>query len=280
MRVSEKKTKKKLKRNAQKKVRGAAFLDGLIEFLNLDFSSVDPANISLGLFVFLQDVAMDHKAPITDGWFVRESPDRPKVIAAALKLVEPFQQPLIRKLSLFAEVPSRADGKDKKWFLLHRIDNVLVDLAQKLTRWKFQSVFHVENLKYDPLEHLPNNKKTALMVTEARAFTAQRQQHSRSYLNAHHRIFSWGTGQGAGRWIVMQDFVPQFDANRPETCLYAIIARGLISGELALLRRCPHCKKFFLAPDPRTRFLPGHMRLYYDEPSRAKVRVELSRSRT
>jgi hypothetical protein len=85
---------------------------------------------------------------------------------------------------------------------------------------------------------------------------------------------------------VHQDFFPpsnQGAAQSMVSSIYSSVATTLVSGELKLLRRCPHCGKFFLAlKDPRARFCPGrpgHARLYYDEPSRARDRVYKSRSK-
>jgi hypothetical protein len=76
-------------------------------------------------------------------------------------------------------------------------------------------------------------------------------------------IFSWG----AGDWIIELIFA------RPGSLrenLYAHVAAGLVSGELARLRRCPYCQTFFIAPQPRMTFCPGHARLYYDRPKKRK----------
>jgi (2Fe-2S) ferredoxin len=77
-----------------------------------------------------------------------------------------------------------------------------------------------------------------------------------------------------GAWHVEQDFYPP--NTTPElivTNVYSNLAAALVSGELELLRKCPHCDKFFVAlEDRRRRFLPGHMRLYYDDPTVVKER--------
>jgi hypothetical protein len=77
-----------------------------------------------------------------------------------------------------------------------------------------------------------------------------------------------------GDWRVEQTVIPPNTS--PEaipTNLYDSLAAALVSGELDLLRRCPHCKRFFVAlKDRRQRFCPGHMRLYYDHPSKATNR--------
>jgi hypothetical protein len=77
-----------------------------------------------------------------------------------------------------------------------------------------------------------------------------------------------------GAWRVEQEFIPpNTTPERIVTSVYSNLAAALVSGELELLRRCPHCDKFFVAlEDRRMRFLPGHMRLYYDEPRKIKER--------
>jgi hypothetical protein len=88
-------------------------------------------------------------------------------------------------------------------------------------------------------------------------------------------VFSWGTGE----WVVQfgLTFEPAFgqyyEGWAPRVALYGYIAAGLVTGELARLRRCGYCAKFFIAPEPRMTFCPytDHGRLYYDRPSqRAK----------
>jgi hypothetical protein len=77
-----------------------------------------------------------------------------------------------------------------------------------------------------------------------------------------------------GAWHVEQEFLGQNTApERAATSYYADLATVLVSGELELLRRCPCCKKFFVAlKDPRERFCRGHLRRYYDETSEATRR--------
>lgn len=84
-------------------------------------------------------------------------------------------------------------------------------------------------------------------------------------------IFSWGIGD----WVIGMSFT--FDSPSgwrsidPRRDLYAYIATGLISGELARLRRCGYCRKFIIADQPRMTFCPGHARLYYDRPSQRRA---------
>lgn len=77
-------------------------------------------------------------------------------------------------------------------------------------------------------------------------------------------IFAWG----AGEWLVDLNFTVQEHASERYE-LYGRVAAGLVSGELARLRRCGYCRRFFIAPQARMTFCPGtdHARLYYDRPS-------------
>jgi hypothetical protein len=95
------------------------------------------------------------------------------------------------------------------------------------------------------------------------------------------RIHFHASANKRGGWRVQQTFFPpNTSPERAPTSFYDSLAEALVSGELELLRRCPHCKRFFLAlKDRRARFCHGHMRLYYDDATKAKIRKELSRSK-
>jgi hypothetical protein len=121
-----------------------------------------------------------------------------------------------------------------------------------------------------------------VLRVDRRAIKADRRLQSRAQ-----GVFSWG----AGEWIVRLDFTDisrsrderknlwqsQYRWAPPRTTLYGYIAAGLISGELARLRRCGYCTRFFIAPEPRMTFCPhtNHGRLYYDRP-RQRTRTRLT----
>lgn len=73
-------------------------------------------------------------------------------------------------------------------------------------------------------------------------------------------VFSWG----AGDWKIL--FVLAQPSGLRQT-IYAHIAAGLVSGEMARLRRCGYCGKFFIASQSRMTFCPktDHARLFYDQ---------------
>jgi hypothetical protein len=90
-------------------------------------------------------------------------------------------------------------------------------------------------------------------------------------------VFSWG----AGDWIIHLEFTvirswEEYAWAPPRLALYGWIAAGLISGELARLRRCGYCAEFFIAPEPRMAFCPhtDHARLYYDRPKQRAKEVQ------
>jgi hypothetical protein len=86
--------------------------------------------------------------------------------------------------------------------------------------------------------------------------------------------------QGTVHQSFYAPFTADNDAEDTVSGMYSNLATVLVSGEIRLLRRCPYCGKFFMAViDRRARFCPGHGRLYYDDPSRAKERVYKSRSK-
>lgn len=109
-----------------------------------------------------------------------------------------------------------------------------------------------------------------VLAVDPRAIKANRRLQSRAQ-----GVFSWG----AGDWIIHLDFTfpsrswDEYHWGPPRVALYGCIAAGLISGELARLRQCGWCSKFFIAPESRMTFCPNtdHARLYYDRPKqRAK----------
>jgi hypothetical protein len=59
---------------------------------------------------------------------------------------------------------------------------------------------------------------------------------------------------------------------------YVAVAEGMVSRELTMLRRCPHCERFFIADEERQMFCcREHARAYYDNPTLAKERAKKSR---
>jgi hypothetical protein len=82
-------------------------------------------------------------------------------------------------------------------------------------------------------------------------------------------VFSWSSGD----WIIELNFSTDSPHGKTTAAArrdaYAYVGTGLTSGELARLRRCGYCGRFFIAPQPRMTFCPGtdHARLYYDRPS-------------
>lgn len=93
-------------------------------------------------------------------------------------------------------------------------------------------------------------------------------------------IFSWSVGDWVIRLNFSMDSPSRPTLPDPRRDLYAIVAAGLLSGELARLRRCGYCKDFFIAPQPRMTFCRGHARLYYDRPSqRPEAQAEERKSR-
>jgi hypothetical protein len=89
-------------------------------------------------------------------------------------------------------------------------------------------------------------------------------------------VFSWSVGE----WVIRLRFGVDHSALRRE--LYAFVADGLVAGELARLRRCGYCQRFFIAPQARMAFCPGHARLYYDRPSqrpeqqKARIKIRIN----
>ena len=231
-------------------------LEGFIQFLNVkDFGSVDAAHIPRELRLLLADITtICGKTATIDDWIA----DPTRQVVAGLKVISPFHREMIEKVLPFTclEPPNPQYTK-----------NHIEAVVRELNRWKFQTVFSFDDLNME-------EKHDREMEPLAPGFTARSRRIRYVDLSARRRVFSWG-----GKWIVHQGFVPQLDErNRPLAFLYSIIANALVSGDLALLRQCPYCKNVLLAvKDKRTRFCPGHMRLYYDDPARAKVRVELSR---
>jgi len=82
---------------------------------------------------------------------------------------------------------------------------------------------------------------------------------TRQLLNREQGIFSLGS-----EWIVKTDFSAGI-AYSPRRDFYGMIAEGLLTGELAKLRRCPCCRVFFTTTDPRRKYLPQHTRIYHDK---------------
>ena len=242
--------------------------DGLVHFLNLDDFNVTDS-MPEPLFKFLRFISIFGCAVTKENW--RADPRRQA--AAALKLLQPLQGTLIEKLSPFGELPAREP--DLRPAYLARINRSLRELSDELTSRRFATLFHVTDLNYE--EEIDKLQEAEFKRRVGRTGLAAylRRQREKD-LNRTHRIFSWLTG----RWTIEPIFWPQRrDENPPEAFVYKIIADALVAGDLALLRRCGYCRKFFIAIDPRNRFCPGHMRLYYDDSGRAKLRVERSRAR-
>ena len=232
-------------------------LEGFIQFLNVkDFGSVDAAHIPRELRRLLSDITTDYAETASlDDWIA----DRNRQVVAGLKLISPFHREMIEKILPFTclEPPNPQYAK-----------NHIRAIVRELNRWKFQTVFSFSDLNME-------EKHAREIETFSPGYTGRSRRIRYGDLSARRRVFSWA----AGKWIVNQGYIPQLDGkNRSLAYLYSIIANALVSGDLALLRQCPYCKNLLLAvKDKRTRFCPGHMRLYYDDPARAKVRVELSR---
>ncbi len=157
--------------------------------------------------------------------------------------LESIRQGLIADLLPIAESPAAPLTR-------HQIRGYLEDLTGKLNQMKFEARFNIsEEVKKDT----------------PRGGRNRGQRFSR----------------GLGEWMITIDFsagVPY----APSRDFYGMIAEGLVSGALALLRRCPYCQRFFTAKSPREIFCvpkhgPRHSRLYYDELERAKQRVYNSR---
>jgi hypothetical protein len=100
---------------------------------------------------------------------------------------------------------------------------------------------------------------------------------ARQLISREQRVFAAAGGQ----WIVKPEFSVGLGLGRGESkkLLYTILADGLIFGDLAMIRLCDYCRTFFVAKELRQIFCtPAHGRLYWDDPARAKKRVEKSRS--
>jgi hypothetical protein len=221
----------------------------LVEFLNFDFSTLrydgntytDAAGRKVsGELQKLIHRDLSLNLPINAFWTDSEG------IPRKGNQLEMLQAELIEDLSLILE-PAKDPDRDT------RMQAHLISLCDRINRFDF---------------------KARLVPLSGRKKLFGRANPARQLLNREQRVFAAAGGQ----WIVRLDFGVG-DGHAPEKDFYAIIADGLISGKLAMLRRCKKCRIFFLAKEPRQVFCePAHGRLYYDDPTRAKKRVEDSRA--
>jgi hypothetical protein len=84
--------------------------------------------------------------------------------------------------------------------------------------------------------------------------------------------------KGIGPMVEMEFAVDRSKTVASDFYFYGLIIEACMTGEIRKLRHCPHCGVFFMAAEFRQVFCnPGHARLYYDNPKRAKDRVYKSR---
>jgi hypothetical protein len=156
----------------------------------------------------------------------------------SLENLKVLQEELIEVLSPIASIP---DGGLKRFrrFGAKKMQTYLQSLIDKINKLKFTARFVLLSGEKE-LFGLPNT--------------------ARQLLNRDQRIFSWGA-----QWIVTTEFSAGIGYS-PRLDFYGMIAEGLITGELARLRRCRcPCQEFFVPEDPRSKYFPGHMRLYHDK---------------
>lgn len=179
----------------------------------------------------------------------------------------------------FAEPPGNRAAPEDKHAATERLLDHLTKLIYKINRLDFRPRFIL--LPGEPRVRVNNSNVFRLAVRKFRP--KQRRAHlwgrqvrnpARDLLGAEQGILEWLDGQ----WIVKMDFDPNFSKNPPLIDFYGMIAEGLLTGGIARVRRCPHCRVFFVAVENRERFCKRqHSREYHDDPIRAKARVALSR---
>jgi len=99
-------------------------------------------------------------------------------------------------------------------------------------------------------------------------------RNARALLGHDQKLHKWGKHQ----WVFTPSFYGIDRDYSLEKKLYLFVAAGLQHGELSMLRRCQHCKVFFVADEMRQVFCSrDHARSYYDAPERAAERVRISR---
>ena len=143
---------------------------------------------------------------------------------------------LIEVLSPIASVPDGGLNRFKRFG--GKMQHYLESLIQKINLLRFETRFKL----------LSGQKELFGFPNTARQLISREQG-----------IFSWGS-----EWIVKTEFSAGIGYS-PRRDFYGMIAEGLITGELARLRRCPCCQMFFVPVDPRARYLPGHARVYHDK---------------
>jgi hypothetical protein len=213
----------------------------LLQFLNLDFSTlkydghnyVDAAGRQVGGELHLlihRDLSLNLpvNAFFTDSEGMRRSGNS----------LEALQTELIEVLLPITEAKWRSKSSRP---MRIRMQDYLVRLVATLNEFHFETRFNL----------LSGDKRLFDLTNSARALVSRDKRHQ--------GIFAWGS-----EWIVRMAFSAG-SGYAPRRDFFGLIAEGMISGELALLRRCPCCRTFFVAHDPRSKFMPGHTRFYYDK---------------
>ena len=228
------------------------YLGVLVEFLNLNFREVKKETLSVDLQIVLE--------------FNRREDDD------ALTNLESVQAELIADLGPFTGVPAERFKTSDKINLTGQTYTQLRALVDKLNSMtmavRFQILPGERDLVYDAYKLKPRARRPASVSPMQRweKIEIRIKNPSLKLKNEEQGVFS----RGLGAWIVKPDFQPTTYSSRGH--FYAIVAESLQQGDLSKLRRCPYCRMFFIARDPRRIYCPSHTRAFHDQPKMVALR--------
>jgi len=231
-------------------------LDPLVKFLNLNFheARLETLDGALNMIVHRDLFGSEH----------------------SIRYLENLRIEIIDDLLLIAKPPGSRARKSERIEAAIKLDDGLRVLVKKLSEMKFRAVFKV--LPGAKRVRLSNSEVFRLAVYDFPASkhraklwdSVPKSNPAHRLLNLSQRLIEWGEGQ----WIVTMDFDCGFPIYNPRADFYGIIAEGLMTGELANLRRCPLCGVFFLAHHRSRIFCcEEHVRKYHDAADATEFRA-------